>query len=167
MTGSLPAGLHGEPMKDTKTGLTHKELSLANAYLENGFCELRAYEVSEYSQNCTTQTKRVNAYKILQKPHIKAYIDQKLANAAAKVEVTVENIAAEIAAVAFGSITPRLGVQSSIANKLKALELLGRFKAMFTDNVNQTDMVRQRELDEKKKAECERIAKIRLQQRIG
>lgn len=98
----------------------------------------------------------------LKLPKIKEAIIQKLAKIAAKIEITVDSIAEEIAYVAFGQITPNIGVQGNITNKLKALELLGRYKAMFTDNINQTDTQRQRELDEKEQQEAERIAKIRL-----
>ena len=150
-------------MIDKKTGLTHKELSLADEYLSNGFNELKAYENSTYSQTCTTETKRVNTNKILHKPHVVAYIEGKLAEIASKTDVTVENIVAELSAIAFGAITSSFGIHTKITNKLKALELLGRYKAMFTDNINQTDTQQQRELDEIQTKECEAIARIRLQ----
>lgn len=51
-----------------------------------------------------------------------------------------------------------------IADRLKASELLGRSEADFTDNINQTDTQRQRELDEKEQAEAVRIAEIRLRE---
>ena len=88
----------------------------------------------------------------------------KVAEIAEKIDITVESIAAEISTIAFGRITANIGVQGNITNKLKALELLGRFKAMFTDNINQTDTQRQRELDERETQEAERIASIRLRE---
>lgn len=151
-------------MRDKETGLTHKELSLADAYLGNGFHELKAYESSKYSQNCTIVTKRANTTKILKKPHIVAYIARKLDKIAEKAEITAKSIAEEISDIAFGRITANIGVQGNITNKLRALELLGRYKAMFTDNLNTTDTQRQHELDEKAKAEATRIASIRLKE---
>lgn len=100
----------------------------------------------------------------LQKLAIKVAISEKLAEIAEKIEITVESIAEEISVIAFGRISPTIGVQGNITNKLKALELLGRFKAMFTDNINQTDTQRQRELDEKQTHEAEAIASIRLRE---
>lgn len=44
------------------------------------------------------------------------------------------------------------------------LELMCRTKGMLTDNINQTDTQRQRELDEKQAHEAEAIAKIRLRE---
>ena len=151
-------------MKDTKTGLTHKELSLADNYLANGFNELKAYENSKYSQNCTTVTKRANTTKLLKRPHVKAYIDSKLDEIASKVEVTVENIVAELSVIAFDVISSSFGIHTKINNKLKALELLGRYKAMFTDNISQTDTQRQRELDDKEQTEAVKISEIRLRE---
>lgn len=95
---------------------------------------------------------------------LKAAFDAKLAQIAEKIDITVESIAEEISTIAFGQITANIGVQGNITNKLKALELLGRYKAMFTDNINQADITKQRELDEKERLEAERIAKLRLRE---
>ena len=138
--------------------------SIANAYLNNGFNELKAYENSKYSQNCTVVCKRANTTKILKKRHVALYINEKMAEISKKEDITTELIAKEIADIAFGRITFTVGFQANMANKLKALELLGRWRAMFTDNVATTDTIRQRELDEKDKAEAIQIAEIRLRE---
>ena len=102
--------------------------------------------------------------RVLSNVALKTAYAVKVAEVAEKIDITVESIAAEISNIAFGRITANIGVQGNITNKLKALELLGRFKAMFTDNINQTDTQRQRELDEKEQAEAVRIAEIRLRE---
>jgi phage terminase small subunit len=46
-------------------------------------------------------------------------------------------------------------------------ELQGKYLAMFTDNTNVTDTVRQHELDEKAAKEAEEFAKWRLKEKYG
>lgn len=148
-------------MTDEKTGLTHKELSLADAYLNNGFNELKAYESSEYSQNCTIATKRANTTKTLKKPHVKAYIAQKIQ------EIKDNTVASRIQRQEFWTriMNGKLdGVNVSVADRLKASELLGRSEADFTDNTNLTDITQQRELAKSEKVEAELIAGIRIKQ---
>jgi phage terminase small subunit len=45
-------------------------------------------------------------------------------------------------------------------------ELQGKYLVMFTDNVNQNDVQKQRELDEREAKEAERLAAILLRERI-
>lgn len=42
------------------------------------------------------------------------------------------------------------------------LELMCRTKGMLTDNINTTDLTRQKELDEREKAEAAELARLRL-----
>jgi len=148
-------------MRDKETGLTHKELSLADEYLNNGFNELKAYESSEYSQNCTIVCKRANTTKILKKPHIAAYIQTKIAEKKASSIASRKDRQRFWTKVVNGALE---GIKITMGDRLKASELLGRSEADFTDNINQTDTQRQRELDEKQKVEAGEIAKIRLRE---
>ena len=52
----------------------------------------------------------------------------------------------------------------SINAMLKIIELRGKYLAMWTENVQTTDMNKQRELDERDKAEAIQIAEIRLRE---
>ncbi len=46
-------------------------------------------------------------------------------------------------------------------------ELQGKYLAMFTDNTNVTDTVKQRELDENERKEAERIAAIAVREKLA
>ncbi|MBA7572522.1 hypothetical protein ES708_14305 [subsurface metagenome] len=148
-------------MKDKKTNLTDKELSLANAYVNCNYNATTAYENSTYSQNCTKTTVRVNAYKVLRKPHVLAYVQQ--------LKTTVNERAAEIADLTRQEIieNARWLVQFGKEHQRPAAvasgnEQLGKIASVFSENVNQTDVVRQRQLDKKEQTTARKIADMCL-----
>lgn len=70
----------------------------------------------------------------LQKPHIKAAIEHQLKFIMGEIDVDATAIAEEIATLAFENINdPDSNIKGS--EKLKALELLGRYHQMFVDRV--------------------------------
>ena len=52
--------------------------------------------------------------------------------------------------------------QQPVSARLKGLELLGRYKAMFADRQIIEDTERRRELDDSERAEAQKLARIRL-----
>lgn len=144
-------------MRDKETGLTTKQMAFAKAYALDSNAG-RAYTAAGYKSN---GNERIQGYKLLQNNKILAIIAKEKAKVAVKSELTRE-IALEH--IEYG-IT-----QAKERNNLPALarftELECRTLGMLTDNINTTDTQRQRELDDKQKAEAEEIAKIRLR-RLG
>lgn len=97
----------------------------------------------------------------LRKPKIKAAILVKTTETGRKIDVDVQEIVIELRSLAFNPVMGLLSIDTG--NRLRALELLGRYKAMFTDKV-QDVTEQQRELSESEKAEAKRIANIRLKE---
>ncbi len=59
---------------------------------------------------------------------------------------------------------------NNMSDRLRASELLGRSEADFTDNINTTDKTKQKEIDQAKAEEAQKVATIRLEdykKRIG
>ena len=98
----------------------------------------------------------------LNKPHIKLAIEQKLKEIAENKDVSVEWIVEKL------KKGYDLAVQrNNVLATARFLELLGRYKAMFTDNLSTTDTQRQRELDDQEKEEAAEFARWRLSQKYG
>jgi len=74
--------------------------------------------------------------------------------------VTEERITANLADIAFEK-------KNTKADRNRALELLARTLGMLTDNINTTDLTRQKELDERQKAEAAELARLRLGEKYG
>jgi len=98
------------------------------------------------------------AYRLVENSRVKAEIGRLLAEIEQVSTVEVAEIVQELRRLAF--IKPQA---SNNTDKLRALELLGRYKAMFTDKVvTATD--EQRTLTETEQAEARRLADIRLRE---
>lgn len=150
-------------MRDKETGLTDKELSLADAYINCDFNAIPAWEHSKYSQNCTKTTKRINAYKILRKPHVLAYIKQLKQKNSEKVEILADITRQECIDNARWLV--KYGRNNDKPTPFaQGNDQLCKIAGIYTENINQTDTQRQRELDEKQVQEAEAIARIRLRE---
>jgi len=116
-------------------------------------CRLAGYSV---------HTDHEQAARLLTKDSIKQAVAAKKADISKNIEVTVTYIVSKLL----------LGLQiaeqkQDLVAMARFSELLGRWKAMFTDNLNTTDLVKQKQLTDKETAEARRIASIRLQQAAG
>lgn len=100
--------------------------------------------VKEYliSQNATEAAKKAGysdrtAYsqgqRLLKHVEVAKAIQTHLNKTHKKLDITVERIQEGIATLAFGEVSANSVLNNTV--KLKALELLGKSKAMFTDNV--------------------------------
>lgn len=116
----------------------------------------KAFDIAGYEAK-TQGSKAACVSRLLKRPEIKERIKEITAELMLVHGVTEDRILANLADIAFNKGNAK-------ADRNRALELLGKSKAMFTDNINQTDTQRQRELDEKEQEECEEIAKIRLRE---
>ncbi len=98
--------------------------------------------------------------RMLKQPKIKARIEELTTELLLAQGVTKERITANLAEIAFTKANTK-------ADRNRALELLGKTMAMFSDTVNLIDMAQQRELDAREAEECRQIALIRLKMQIS
>ena len=148
-------------MKDEKTGLTGKQQAFIEHYC--GDCNYNATAAAKAANYAPKAKNRDNAcsqagHQNIRNSKIKEAIRVYQAKTAKKIDVTVEFVVEKL--------LKGLAIAeecNNLAAMARFTELLGRHKAMFTDNVNQTDTQQQRELDEKEKATARRIAAICLE----
>ena len=101
--------------------------------------------------------------RLLKNVEVRAEIDRLSADIADQNDVEVKEIIVGLRRIAFA---PE-GVQVNNSDRLRALELLGKYLAMFTDNQNVTDTIKQAEMDKEEIEECRRIAAIRIAQGVA
>ncbi len=104
-------------------------------------------EKSAYSQACN----------LLKNPKIQQRIKELHAENMSRNNITIDKVLADLE---HDKLMARQVGQYAVAKG--CTELQGKYLAMFTDNINQTDTVRQRELDERESKEAEEIARLRL-----
>jgi len=97
----------------------------------------------------------VMAHRLLKNPRIAQELEKRRAQIVEKTDVEVGEIVAALRLIAFGD-------RVTNSDRLRALDLLGRYKAMFTDRTEITTPQQQRELSERERAECLALAAIRL-----
>ena len=111
----------------------------------------RAAVAAGYAKNSAA----VMAHRLRKNPKIAAELDKRTAEIAEKTDVEVGEIIAALRTIAFGG-------RATNADRLRALDLLGRYKAIFTERrIIETDE-RQRELDESERQEAAILATLRL-----
>jgi phage terminase small subunit len=91
--------------------------------------------------------------RLLKNVEVRAEIDRLSADIADQNDVKVREIIGGLRRIAFAPEDARV----SNSDRLRALELLGKYKAMFTDSTNITDTVKQRELDAAEQAEASEL----------
>jgi len=134
--------------------LTGKQRVFLREYLSNGFNGVQAAKKAGYSGNTNTLAQR--AHELVNKSKVKAEIDRIITEKTEKMDVTVEFIVSKL----MKGLSLAESKQDLVA-MARFSELLGKYKAMFTENVR-TTTERQRELSEKEKVEAREIATIRL-----
>lgn len=145
-------------MKDKETGLTIKQTAFAKTYAIDSNAG-KAYLAAGYKSN---GNERIHGYKLLQNDRILAVIAQEKAKTAIKSELTRKQVLEHI----------KFGMEQAMERKhlpsiARFAELEARTLGMLTDNINTTDITRQKELDEKQKAEAAELARLRLSTKYG
>lgn len=118
-----------------------------------------AFDIAGYEAK-TQGAKAASVSRLLKRPEIKVKIRELTDELMLVKGVTEDRIVANLADIAFTKTNTK-------ADRTRALELLGRTRAMFTDNINSTDTQRQRELDAAESAEASALARLRLGEKYG
>lgn len=96
------------------------DLNATQAAIRAGYSERRASELG---------------YQLLQKTTVRNAIQKAIQDRSQRTEVTQDQVVEELKTVAFAQAADYSDSTLKYANKLKALELLGRHLGMFTDKV--------------------------------
>jgi phage terminase small subunit len=100
----------------------------------------------------------VMAHRLLKNPKIAEELEKRMGEIAEKTDVEIAEIVVALRKFAFG------GKKATNTEQLKALELLGKFKGMYTDRL-QTEQTEQRwELTEREREQAKRIAEVLLRE---
>lgn len=123
-----------------KDKLTPKQKAFADYYLETG----NAFDSYRRAYNCTEGTARVEGFRNLEKPLIRAYIDNHMAQVDNKRIASAEEVLQYLTSVVRGEVTEQkilfskegseiAELGASVNDRNKAAELLGKRYALFTD----------------------------------
>ena len=129
--------------------LTHKQRLFAEAYLANGGVGTEAALAAGYSPN--PDTIKASAHQVVHHPKVAAYIKERVAEKIA----TADEAMAELTAVAFapwqdfvqvkyGKTGEVVDAKIMLADKVRALELIGKYHGLFREKIDVTheDVVR-------------------------
>ena len=126
--------------------LTHKQRKFVLEYMKTGNAT-ESYKNAGYSAS-NDNIAGVEGHKLLRHPKIKEALQEQVKNYKENAVMDAEEVLAELTKVARGETKEEVligmghGVQditekgSATSDRLRALELLGRRYALFTDNVN-------------------------------
>jgi phage terminase small subunit len=146
-------------MENIEKKLTGKQAAFIAHYTGDSHYNATDAVIKAGYKGCNN-TLRAIAAENLTKPNIKLAIKQKSQEVSRKVDVTVEFIVEQLL-IGLKMATER----HNVVAMARFLELLGRYKAMFSDNINTVDVVRQRELDEAESTEAAELARLRLSEK--
>ena len=126
--------------------LTHKQRKFVLEYMKTGNAT-ESYKNAGYSAS-NDNIAGVEGHKLLRHPKIKKALQEQVKNYKENAVMDAEEVLTELTRVARGEVEEEIligmghGVQDitekkpSVSDRLRALELLGRRYALFTDNVN-------------------------------
>lgn len=129
--------------------------SIVSEYLTNGLCKTLALKSLGYKSYKTGKT-----LKLFDNPRVKAELQRQQAKRELKnadrilTKEKIQLIWSEVA----------LNQEITMSDRLKALELLAKSKAMFVEVSAQIDVVKAAEISAERRVELERIAAIRVEQ---
>ncbi len=162
-------------MKDKQTGLTFRTLKATELFIAETIVNNNAkYTFAQALRDASYSARYVNTQgaKIWGNVRVQALITKAKAALTVKTSIrtglTVEKVLADLDKIEH-SITGEDGkvFRGQIHNYLKIAELRGKYLAMWTENVTTTDLTRQKELDEREKAEAAELARLRLRDKYG
>lgn len=131
--------------------LTGQQKVFAQEYIRSGFDRLQAIKAAGYSEKNYASI----ACRLLKKSQIIAEIDRLFDQVEQKCTVEVEEIVRELRKIAFAPIRGHIGQ----ADRLRALDLLGRYKSMWTDRL-EINPEREAAKAAMEADEAERLAKL-------
>lgn len=135
--------------------LNHREERFCLAFVNTGD-KYKAFDIAKYEAK-TQGAKAAAVSRLLKRPRIKARIAELQREYMLALGATEERILGNLAEIAFNKKNPN-------ADRNRALELLGKNRAMWIDRTQAEQPAEQIVLDEKQKEEARRIAQIRLRQ---
>jgi len=136
--------------------LTAKQKAFIEALPLNGWNGTRSAIEAGYSP----KSAGVMAHRLLNNPKITKELEKRMAEIAEKTDVEVAEIVAALRKFAFG------GKKATNTEQLKALELLGKFKAMFTDRIETEQTEQVSKLTGRRREQAERLAELMLRENI-
>lgn len=136
--------------------MTGKQIAFVEHYC--GECKFNATKAAEKA-GYSPKTAYSIAGENLKKPEIIRAISEEIGNRAEKADVETAEIIAELRKLAFSGV-----LMFNNTDKLRALELLGKYKAIWVDRSQTDKLPEQKKLDEKEEAEANRLANIRLRE---
>jgi len=142
------------PKPRAKDGLTSLQRNFVACFESNGFKDV---EQSAMDAGYSVSYAKSISYKLLDNTGVKEAIAKR------KAIVQRLAIANRKDRQSFWTAT-MANERASMADRLRASELLGRSEADFTDNLNTADKTKAIELTEREQAEARRLAGIRLRQ---
>ena len=128
---------------------------IAQKYCASGFNKQKTLIDCGYSMKYSKST---IGHKLFDRPIVRTEIDAILDSNAAIVDVQIEEIIRGLREIAF----PSEGVKVNNSDRNRALELLGRYKDMFSDRLYIGSNEQQRKLSETEQREAKLLAKARL-----
>lgn len=140
-------------------GLSPKELDFCQRFTEIGGETFNEKASSAEAAGYAEKSARITATKLMKKPAIRQQIRNCNTANMIRNNITIDSV---LTSIEHDKQMARKDRQWGIAKDCAIAQ--GKWLAMFTDRQLIEDPQRQRELSEKEIAECEAIAKIRLQQ---
>lgn len=110
------------------TYLADKDLNAGRAYL------------SVYTSVKKQSTANVNASRLLAKPHVQEYLRERMAARRKRVEISQDKVLQELDKIGMANdvLADGINIEIRMADKLKALEMLGRHLGMWNDKLDIT-----------------------------
>jgi phage terminase small subunit len=111
--------------------LNEKQKAFADYYIET----LNAYE-SAIKAGYSEKYSKAQSYKLLDNIGIKQYIQERLASKEAARVASQDEVLEFLTKTMRGEVPDQLGLETSVKDRSKAAELLGKRYGLFTDNMN-------------------------------
>lgn len=134
--------------------LTAKQKAFIEELPKNQWNGSRAAIAAGYAQ----KSAGVMACRLLKNPRIAEELEKRTAEIVEKTEVEVGEIVAALREIAFGG-------RATNSERLKALDLLGRYKAMFCDRQIVETAERERELTATARVEARRLSLVLMREK--
>ena len=107
------------------TAVTTKQKTAIAEYFTNGFNWPQAMITAGYSENYATH----RGYQLLKKDSIKSIIQAREQRNLIKADVTIDEVVQGLRSIAFDGAAEKVNT----GDRIRSLELLGKYKAMFVD----------------------------------
>ena len=109
--------------------ISRKEIRFCEEYIKT----LNATQSYLSTYNCTYNTARTQSSRLLAKPYIKKYIEERLNKIEEKKIADANEILEFLTATLRGEVKDQLGFETSVKDRIKASELLGKRYKLFED----------------------------------